>query len=440
MAETLFTFDGGTDGAAFNEFNQANAGLYDNDALHGGMAINLAVTETAVHLAPSTTWSQSIYWKQRATSVGSSAIRVFGFNSGGSWSSIIRAHNSGVFQTTTGSTLEESGPAFAVDTWYRIDGRWTGSVVQWRIYDLSGTVLYTFADVTPPNTPDRIQLGGGGGFSGTDSIFDTLRIDTTQKWFDNYGAAPTITDVRFDNIANAGNFATGSDYPELGSLSSSLWTQESDYSLSTDTSSEAFINTPDYTTQGLSARFYVMRTGTADSNNMNICDCRNTGDTAESTIRMRAWAGNDGDIQVRNADSSAWVSSTVTPNNEWVRIELQFDLANTLQQARVFTGSNVEGTTPDAEDTNIPMNLGGGSALKHVRFGNYAVVTSPIMSMKIRDVAWVEDLTWIGPADPLPSGSTTEKIRVGGTTPTKVYVGSVEATKVYNGSSLVWEV
>jgi hypothetical protein len=222
----------------------------------------------------------------------------------------------------------------------------------------------------------------------------------------------TITEVSFTDTANAGNFITLSDYPALGVVTLDDWTQTADGTVTTDTDAPSLLASPAFAVQGMSQRFYFRRIGAEDSNNMNVCDIINENGDGVAQMRIRN-ASNGGDFQFRDQTTSAWVSSTGIANGEWARIEVQYDLGTLTMSARIFVGANLEGTTPDEEELGISMSNRVSTSLQRVRVGTPAVNT-PTMQMEFRDIAWADELTWIGPYSAAPPAGGTFYVVVGG--------------------------
>lgn len=215
----------------------------------------------------------------------------------------------------------------------------------------------------------------------------------------------TITEVAFDDVGNAGNPISTTEYPALGAVDGT-WLQTVDNSVkATFDTAGAQLRTPLLGTGGASIRFYWRRVGAEQSTNMNMLDVRDASNNRYATTRQRSGAGgNFGDIQIRDVTTAVWVSSAEFPNDSWGRFEAQYDVTNGLQSVRLFEPANVEGTVPSNDRYGLLMNRQAGTLVDHIRLGSESSNSS--MSMEIRNFAFSDQLEWIGPYVPPVAGIT----------------------------------
>ena len=93
-----------------------------------------------------------------------------------------------------------------------------------------------------------------------------------------------------------------------------------------------------------------------------------------------------------NGDTTSTLSQSVVPLDEWFRVEVELDFTSGTgrQTARLFLGSNVDGTTPD-EELAAPLT---GTYTDYLEDG---IVTDPhvLINVSVDEVA--NGMGWLGP-------------------------------------------
>lgn len=108
------------------------------------------------------------------------------------------------------------------------------------------------------------------------------------------------------------------------------------------------------------ARLYLRFPDATPTNNTQIIQIRETdGVTVGCDVRLST----AGQIQLRAPQTLRYTSTTVIPAGEWVRLELYVVSSATVGriQARLFTGSNLEGVTPTEEFGSASTNWDTGN-------------------------------------------------------------------------------
>ena len=117
----------------------------------------------------------------------------------------------------------------------------------------------------------------------------------------------------------------------------------------------------------------------------NIFDHR-VGTTASASLNIT----NTGSLRIRDGTTNGTAFTNNLVTGQWYRLEMKLDLNTPLATARIFTGANLNGTTPDEEITG-PIT---STAIDTAYIGTNAVITTG-------DLFWDADATghtdWIGP-------------------------------------------
>ena len=243
----------------------------------------------------------------------------------------------------------------------------------------------------------------------------------------------TVYEVSFDDVGNAGNFIESSDYPAFDSITANDFTQTADGTVTGTNAAFGQIYAGDFSVQAMSARFYARRTG-VDVGNLFLLTCFNQAGQTVSTNRFQS----GGTWQVRDQTAAVYSSSLSVANDSWMRVEQRWNWANNTQDLRLFVGANLEGSVPDEEITGLIMdNRTSTTSLKQVAFG-VNTTTSPVQTFEIRDVAWADELIWIG-AYNLPVAGPSA-LKVGSSDVSAMRVGDDTVQKVYLGSNEIYSV
>lgn len=129
-------------------------------------------------------------------SIASSAIRgMLLVDAGGSWISYLRFSSGGSIEVTDGTTFNQTGPAWSVGTVYRVEAVCDSSGdITWQVFDSGGTSLWTSTPITPTDTdpPTILRLGGAGGPSNADTVWDDVVLDDTGTF--TYTLRPAVKD------------------------------------------------------------------------------------------------------------------------------------------------------------------------------------------------------------------------------------------------------
>jgi hypothetical protein len=94
-----------------------------------------------------------------------------------------------------------------------------------------------------------------------------------------------------------------------------------------------------------------------------------------------------------NKDTNSTLSRFTVPVNQWFRVEtkLDFTSGSGVQTARLFLGSNVNGTTPDEE-------LTGGLAGTYTDYVEDGILTNPNVKVNVQVDEVANGAGWLGPA------------------------------------------
>lgn len=119
--------------------------------------------------------------------------------------------------------------------------------------------------------------------------------------------------------------------------------------------------------------------------------------TGTSTLALMRWytSGNFG--MVING-SLVGTGIGAIPINTWARVE--WLITNTAMQLRLFTGANLNGTTPDVQTAVITWAPAGTISSLHV-----GIVSGVANTDLTTDAVAVDDTTWVGPAHTPPANT-----------------------------------
>ena len=211
--------------------------------------------------------------------------------------------------------------------------------------------------------------------------------------------APQVEDD-FNNISNGTNItASNSNFDSIDLLGgSSVKAQDTDtplidgaYANAITANGEYAFGNYNYTaTNQMYYRGYF-RFDQIPSDNFAFLLTRGSGNTL-SEVQLRT----DGRLLLRNEYSAVEYSSGTINTDEWIRVELFWDKANTTQTLRLFYGSNVNGLIPD----EVLSGNATGNDTNNVRLGvadNAGGITVDVDSVGISQTGW------LGPAAALPT-------------------------------------
>jgi len=198
--------------------------------------------------------------------------------------------------------------------------------------------------------------------------------------FNAFGNGTTLTtgNTGFDNLFSSG---TGTFTSSTSSTIHGTFGRFSTTTSSTDFAREQYADT--------SSRFYrfYMRLSSlpaATATVFSLLD--NAGTTTVGALRVQT----DGTILLRNGAVTVDTSTTALNINEWMRIELFYNAAASVQTAKLYAGANVNSTTPTETLTGAATN--GATS-----YMNIGMVTSQASQTYDIDEVETSTVTWLGP-------------------------------------------
>lgn len=212
-----------------------------------------------------------------------------------------------------------------------------------------------------------------------------------QEDFEGAAAGTTIslTNTGYDNLAGSGTSTIASDQAYQGTRSAKIVTTNNNRNLRWDLAAPVtklyarrYYRIDAAPTSGNPVRLIVFRLGTTNSV------------TAQANGANARWELLNGSTTV--ATSSA---GQTIPAGAWFRLELGADLGAGTATLRVFTGANIEGTTPDVTLTGAATTT---STLDTIVDGQQQARTNTLWI----DAASQDDATWPGSSS--ASGDLTD--------------------------------
>lgn len=140
-------------------------------------------------------------------------------------------------------------------------------------------------------------------------------------------------------------------------------------------------------------RFY-MRVDSYPGNSNAIFNMR-TSSSVLSNIRM----GTGGALVLRDG-STARYTSPAMPLGEWFRVEAMIDSTNLKIRLRIFTGSNLHGTTPSYDSADQTLTTGGPDRFA-IGADNGAAGSWTVLYDGVAESA----TDWVGPTTVSPNGA-----------------------------------
>ena len=221
------------------------------------------------------------------------------------------------------------------------------------------------------------------GLSGVSSDFS--------QTFDSFPDGTTLTtgNTGFTAISNSGGgtFTAASTSPVHNGFGRMQTTGSSTLSVQDDYGS----------TSSRYYRFY-MRMASIPGSTQTMFNLRDASTNTVSSIRVQ----NDGTFVLRNGNTAVATSTAALGANQWARIELFYNAASSTQTARLYLGSNYDGSIPTETLTGAATN---GATVD----ANYGMVTAQASQTVDLDEVATSTAGWLGPsggtAIPAVSGS-----------------------------------
>jgi hypothetical protein len=128
----------------------------------------------------------------------------------------------------------------------------------------------------------------------------------------------------------------------------------------------------------------------------------------DTTVGCDVRLSSAGNIQLRAPATTRYTSSTTIAADTWYRLEVKVTSSATVghMEARLFIGTNVNGTTPDESFGSSSANWDtGDGTVGGVIFGICATTGQTSYSMSVDDIG-ISDVDWLGSANP-PAASAS---------------------------------
>jgi hypothetical protein len=216
----------------------------------------------------------------------------------------------------------------------------------------------------------------------TDTVVINVNAAVTGRFFTEYfesgasGAAISTANTAF-SVCSAGATFSSAITPPQGTSSAFF---------STGATATNQFGSYNFTAPApLFARFYVYLPALPSS--IIYVASYTSGATQLGAVRINT----DGTVSVRNGVVAVYTSAKALLANRWYRMEVRVDANASQQQLRVFSGSNLEGTTPDFDSGNLTY-----TGVAPTTYATGFTTAAANVSMYLDAVALAND-TWIGP-------------------------------------------
>lgn len=199
--------------------------------------------------------------------------------------------------------------------------------------------------------------------------------------FNAFGNGTTLTtgNTGFDNLfsSGTGTFTSSTSSPIHGTFGR----------FNTTTSSTDYASEQHASTTSRFYRFY-MRLSSLPAATATIFSLLDpAGSTTVSALRMQT----NGTILLRNGNITVNTSTTALSANEWMRVELFYNAANSTQTLKLYKGGNVDSTTPTETLTGAATN----GAASYFQLG---MITAQASQTYDLDEVETSTATWLGPS------------------------------------------
>lgn len=293
----------------------------------------------------------------------------------------------------------------------------SGSIDEVKIYSRPLNANEIKADYAATNVGIPAGLGLGSitpGVSQTSS-FDSI-VQTSAGGYSlginqNYNLRTGTTGVSadfsqdFDGFSNGASLTTGNTgFSAISNSNGATFTASTDTPIhntfgrfQTTAQSTAAAQFSHASTSSRYYRYYF-RLGSMPATAQTLFNLYDNVDAVVSALRLQP----DGTIQLRNGNIAVDSSSYLLTSNQWVRVELFYNAANSTQTMRLFTGSNVNGDVASETLTGPATNgatVGGG----------LGIVTGQASQTFDMDSVATTTTGWLGPTGgfSIPSVSGT---------------------------------
>lgn len=330
-----------------------------------------------------------------------SAAGISYLRSAGVVTGSLRVNSSGTLALRDGSTTRWTSTALPTNEWLRVEVMVDSVNTAFRVRLFTGTNVHgTTADqdsgaqTLTTGNPDQVSFGCSNGAAGAWNLFFDAIADSVAGW-----VGPTAGGNPNPSISWAENFEAGTSGLILDKTNTSFsavdpgWTFANVPSAAQGSLAAQLAVGPDDTNmltrqRGTAAlyffRFYIfLPSYPATANGISYCK---SGGTVISSLRINP----TGSLALRDGSTTRWTSAAL-PLNQWIRIEGNLDTANSRLQARIFTGLNVHGVTPDQDSGAQTLTAGN---LDQITFG---CDNGSVSSWTLLFDAVAESLTtWVG--------------------------------------------
>ena len=198
--------------------------------------------------------------------------------------------------------------------------------------------------------------------------------------FNSFGNGTTLTtgNTDFDTIGatGSGTFISSTSSPIHGTFGR----------FTTTTSSTDFAREQYSSTTSRFYRFYMRLSSlpAATGTIFSLLDAAGT--TTVGALRMQT----DGTILLRDGSITVNTSTTALVPNQWMRVELFYNAAASTQTLKLYTGANIDNTTPTETLTGAATN----GATTYMQYG---MITSQASQTYDLDEVESSTATWLGP-------------------------------------------